>query len=128
MMDNFSITGLLNKRLSVEKLLFVSFQLLLTMTCFLDAIHLATAESELSCWSALKCNLGGAVQERDWSDSRAHRPGEDAELERMKALAERHSCACIFREMDLETALYMHVSVCELETFHFLNPHLSFFR
>lgn len=73
------------------KVLLVPFQLLLTMTCFLDANHLATAESELSLWRAMKHNPGGAVQERDWSDSRAPRPGEDAELVGMKASAERHS-------------------------------------
>lgn len=61
------------------------------MTCFLDAIHPAAAESELSLWSAMKHSPRGAVQERDWPDSRARGPGEDAELDAMKASAERHS-------------------------------------
>lgn len=73
------------------KVLVIPFQLLLTMTRFLDAIHFAMAESELSLWSAMKRNPGGAVQKRDWSVSRAHRPGEDTESNGMKVSAERHS-------------------------------------
>lgn len=87
----FQLQAYLTKILITGKVLLVTFQVLLTMTCFLDAIHLAAAESELSLWSAMKHSSRGAVQERDWPDSRARGPGEDAELDAMKASPERHS-------------------------------------
>lgn len=89
MRDNFSIsTGLLHENINHRKSLSCSFPSFTDYDVFPGCDAPCSAESELSLWSATKRSPRGAVQGRDWPDSRARGPVEDAQLDVIKASAE----------------------------------------